>query len=263
MPSNPDRRRKLEKLMPEGSIVTRQWLMEKASLSKHAVDNLVKSQQLRPLSKGVYTRGSVSLSWQSIVCTLQSIMNTDYLIGGLTALELKGFSHYIPGSRKTIIHLYGNDKWPIWVDGLISEITFVRHRRSELFATMDPATSQQCTSKVTWGGGTQELNISRPERACLEMMADVPNQISFEHAEQLFQGMTTLSPRTLQRLLEDCTSIKTKRLFLWFATRNRHSWLAKIIPERIDLGSGNRVIAENGELDKTYQITVPKQSQNA
>jgi len=248
--------------MPEGSIVTRQWLMEKASLSKHAVDNLVKSHQLRRLSKGVYTRGSVRLSWQSIVCTLQSIMDTDYLVGGLTALELKGFSHYIPGSRKTIIHLYGNDKWPLWADELISEVTFVRHRRSELFATMDPATSRQYTLQVPWGGGTHELNISQPERACLEMMADVPNQISFEHAEQLFQGMTTLSPRALQRLLEDCTSIKTKRLFLWFATRHSLSWLAKIDQERIDLGSGNRVIAEKGELDKAYQITVPKQSQN-
>ena len=70
MASNPERRRLLEQIIPESMIVTRNWLMEEASLDKHAIDNLVKSEQLKLLWKGLYTRGNILLSWQSMVLYL-------------------------------------------------------------------------------------------------------------------------------------------------------------------------------------------------
>lgn len=79
--------------MPESIIVTRNWLQEQASLDKHAIDNLVKSEQLKTLWKGGYTRGKAKPSCQSVVYTLQHVMETDYLVGGITALELTGFAH--------------------------------------------------------------------------------------------------------------------------------------------------------------------------
>lgn len=106
-----------------------------------------------------------------------------------------------------------------------------------------------------------ELKISCPERACLEMLNEVPNKISLEHADQLIQGMTSLSPRTLQKLLEVCTNVKVKRLFLWLASRHNYTWFSKLNTDNLDLGSGNRVIVKGGELDKTYKITVPKDFQ--
>lgn len=132
MASNPERRRLLEQIIPESMIVTRNWLMEEASLDKHAIDNLVKSEQLKLLWKGLYTRGSILLSWQSMVYTLQTVMKTDYVVGGLSALELKGFSHYIPVSQKETIRLYGNDKLPLWTNELSENIAFIRHTRNEL-----------------------------------------------------------------------------------------------------------------------------------
>lgn len=72
--------------MPENLIVTRQWLMKEANLDEHAIDNLIKSEQIKPLWRGVYTRGNAQLPWQSLVYTLQVIMKTDFVIGGLTAL---------------------------------------------------------------------------------------------------------------------------------------------------------------------------------
>lgn len=94
------------------------------------------------------------------------------------------------------------------------------------------------------------------------MLNEVPDKISFEHADQLIQGMTTLSPRTLQKLLEQCTNVKVKRLFLWFGSQHNYAWYSKLKRENINLGSGNRMIVKGGELNKTYKITVPKNFQS-
>lgn len=262
MASNPERRKMLEQLLPEGIIVTRKWLTENVELAKHAIDNLVKSEQLRLVRRGVYTRGSVRLTWQSIVYTLQTIMKTDYVVGGLTALELKGFSHYIPSTKKEIVHLYGNDKLPVWVHNVLDNTLFVRHTRNELFENMPSAVANDFTITVPWKEGAEELKISCSEKACLEMLNEVPKKISFEHAGQLIQGMITLSPRALQKLMEHCTNIKVKRLFLWFASRYNYTWFSKLKIDRINLGSGNRMIVKGGELDKTYRITIPKNFQS-
>lgn len=257
MPSNPVRRQMLEKLLPEGVAVTRKWLFKRAKLGPHAIDNLVKSRQLQLLQKGIYARGYADLPWQSVVYTLQSIIPTDLVVGGLTALELKGFAHYLPLSKRTVIHLYGNDKCPAWPEAVSKNLTLVSHKRRELFEDMDTAAANKYNSLHFWKEGS-ELKISCVEKACLEMLNEVPQKLSPEYAEQLMQGVTTLSPRTMQSLLEQCTSIKVKRLFLWMASRQNYNWFTKLKTKNIDLGSGNRVIVKGGVLDKNFKITVPK-----
>jgi hypothetical protein len=100
--------------------------------------------------------------------------------------------------------------------------------------------------------------ISSPEKACLEMLMDVPNTVSFEHADELMQGLTSLSPRKLEVLLNACRHVKVKRLFFWFADRQGYNWLKKLDYQNFDLGKGKRVVAKGGKLDKKYQITVPE-----
>lgn len=262
MASNPNRRKLLEELVPEGMIVSRKWLKQESGLSNHAIDNLVKSEQLKLLWKGLYTRGIASPKWQSIVYTLQHILLTDFIIGGLTALELKGFSHYITNSSNVKVQLYGNDKLPIWTNEILKNDLLVKQTRASLFAEMDKSFSEKYSSNILWGDNKRVLKISTPERACLEMLNQVPHNISFEHADQLIQGMTALSPRALQSLLEMCSNIKVKRLFLWFAKRHNYVWFSKLNLEKINLGSGKRMIENGGELDKDYLITVPKNFQN-
>lgn len=262
MASYPSRRKLLEELVPEGIIVSRKWLKQETRLNDHAIDNLVKSEQLKLLWKGLYTRGIIPPNWQSVVYTLQHILQTDFIIGGLFALELKGFSHYLPNSNNVTVHLYGNDKLPVWTKEIVQNVLFVKHTRARLFAEMDKSLSEKYTTSIPWKDNTGALNISIPERACLEMLDLVPHNISFEHADQLIQGMTTLSPRALQPLLEICSSIKVKRLFLWFAKRHNYIWFTKLNLEKIDIGSGKRVIEKGGKLDKYYLITVPENFEN-
>jgi hypothetical protein len=83
---------------------------------------------------------------------------------------------------------------------------------------------------------------STPERAILELLDEVPRRETFEQADRFMEGMHTLSPSLLQRLLESCRSVKVKRLLLWFAVRHQFPWLPRLDLTRVDLGHGKRVL---------------------
>jgi hypothetical protein len=264
MPVNADRRKKLAEMLPEGTITVSAWLLDNG-FSRHAIDNLVKSGALTALHHGVYVRGSAPVQWQAIVYALQNILNMDVTVGGLTALEMQGFAHYLSLSEKKNIHLFGKDKMPGWINSLLADVTFTWHNDKELLGReyrtkARPTGTKGLTSFVTeraWRDGFEGLVVSSPERAMLEVLMDVPEKISFEHADQLMQGMTTLSPRTLQGLLELSGNVKIKRLFLWLSERHNYCWLQKLDRTRIDFGKGNRMLIKGGKLDKKYQISVP------
>ncbi|MDI1337495.1 MAG: type IV toxin-antitoxin system AbiEi family antitoxin domain-containing protein, partial [Lacunisphaera sp.] len=76
-------------------------------------------------------------------------------------------------------------------------------------------------------------------------------------ARLLFEGLGTLRPALLQTLLEKCTSVKVKRLFLHLAELQRHPWLRELDQSRISLGRGKRVLVAGGRLDPKFLITVP------
>lgn len=117
---------------------------------------------------------------------------------------------------------------------------------------------EEFTAPFTWKEGVWPIKISWPERAYLELLAGMPKSIDFEHADQLMQGMATLVPSHVQKVLETCQNRKARRLFFWFAERYDHAWLKMLKPEKIDFGRGKRQIAEHGKLDLKYQITVPE-----
>ena len=245
--------------MPEGLITTHKWLMDN-NLSRHAIDNLVKSNQLESISKGVYVRNTNKITWQSVVFSLQSVLKTDLVIGGLTSLEMQGLSHYLSLSENKIVHLFGNDVLPVWVTNLDLNVKFVRHTTNNLFPK-NPEEKKQLhpfTFERDWDNENRKLILSSPERAFLEILSDVPQKTTFEHADQLMQGLITLSPRNLQKVLESCQNVKVKRLFFWFADRQNYTWWEKIKKENITLGSGNRMIVKGGKLDTKYKITVPE-----
>jgi hypothetical protein len=88
----------------------------------------------------------------------------------------------------------------------------------------------------------------------------VPEKEPFDDARLLMEGLTTLRPSVLQSLLEDCNSVKAKRLFLSLAESAGHAWLGKLDLARVDLGKGKRVLvkgAKGGRLDAKYQIVLP------
>jgi hypothetical protein len=257
MPLNSKRRQEIAWMIPEGVIVTRQELL-KNRLSRHAIDNLVKSGQLQSRAQGVYTKPGSSLTWEGVVYSLQN-MFSDFVVGGLTAMEVQGFAHYLPFAERKTVHLYSNRPLPKWLKAVMPDVNFIRHGQKELFDTQTISNDflREFVDAYHWKPGAFEFKLSLPEKSILEVLADVPKTTSFEHADQLMQGLTSLSPYKVQRLLESCRNVKVKRLFLWLAGRHDYKWFHKLNLEKIDLGSGNRVLSKGGKLDPKYKITVP------
>lgn len=243
----------LNQLMPFAGLTTRAYLLEKG-FPGYTVDNLVKRGELLALAPGVYRRPDQALTWQGAVSSLQG-MGRHVVLGGLSALEQAGFGHYVSLSTGKTIHLYG-EPLPTWINNLGAPETFEGHSVKRLYAPAMPPDA--FTFLKSWGDGIWNIRTSTPERALMEVLGDVPERVSFEHADQLMQGLTTLSPRRLDELLHAVQSVKVKRLFFWLAERHGYSWLAKLKAADYDLGSGKRVLAKNGRLDRTYQITVPQ-----
>jgi hypothetical protein len=102
------------------------------------------------------------------------------------------------------------------------------------------------------------VKISCRELAALELLYHVPGLQGFDEALLLMENLTTLRPHVVQLLLQECRSVKVKRLFLYMAERAGHPWFGKLDTSVIDLGRGKRVIVKGGMLDRKYLITVPK-----
>ncbi len=266
---------RLQHILPEGLLADAAWL-ESRGYSGALRSSYVANGWLERPARGVYTRPGGIRRWEQVVISLQSVLRVPVAVGGRTALELQGNAHYLPLGGNETIQLYAETPLPRWLTGLDLRNAFEVRNAAKLFPAGDlangiarlpepPNRAATDTQEVLpgglrtmpWAPHWWPILVSTPERAILELLDKLPDDESFEHLDLLVEGMRTLSPRRLQSLLEACDSVKVKRLFLWFADRHRHPWLKQLDTDRISLGSGKRVIARNGRLDRKYQITVP------
>lgn len=103
-----------------------------------------------------------------------------------------------------------------------------------------------------------EIEMSPPELAAFEMIHGIKDNSDFDHARTVFEGLSTLRPKESQELLQTCKSVRVKRLFLWMARDCGHPWFKYMDMEKVDLGSGKRVVYKGGKLDQEFLITVPR-----
>ncbi len=271
---NDSKLNQLSRQLPEGLLVDAAW-MERNGYSRSLRSHYVSAGWLDQPAHRVYRRGQGPLSWEFVVISLQTLLEIPLIVGGRTALQVQGVSHYLSQHVRDV-HLYGAAPLPTWVEKLPLDVTFRHHNSERLFASdpitrgltsmgFDPNSNQGWSAdslhgyrQITWGGWDWPLTLSTLERAYLELLDELPNRESFHHADKLMEGLTNLSPRRLTKLLTDCRSVKVKRLFFFFADRHAHSWRRQLDPQHFDLGSGKRVLVKGGKLDTRYQITVPE-----
>ena len=246
----------LEVILPHAMVATKKWLVANG-IGRHSLDNALKSRKLEALAVGVYARPGVTVPWEGVVTSLQLMSEAPVHVGGVTALELLGYGHYLSSSSKRSIHLYSEKKPQAWVNRLKLESRFQWHGTRTLWS-QEVLVDKAMVKEFRWREELPELHVSTAEKASLEMLVDVPKSMSFEHADELMQGLTSLSPGKLEILLKACRSVKAKRLFFWLAERQGYSWVGKLDCQDFDLGKGKRMIAKGGRLDKKYEITVPK-----
>ena len=113
------------------------------------------------------------------------------------------------------------------------------------------------TTAAPWGDGFRTIRISTPERALFELLKDVPQSVSFERAERFLEGLSDLSPRRLELLLQRTPSVKIRRLFFWLAERQGHPWERSLRPDDFDLGRSKLALAKGGRWVSRYRIVVP------
>lgn len=256
---------KLHGLLPEGVAAPSKWLAEQG-YSRQLVRKYVQSGWLVPLGRGVYARPQTVLNWQGLVLGMQRFARLPFHVGGVSALNLQGYAHYLPlgnnmggnngeGKGGNLIQLWGQGKIPAWVKTVALSKTLQFHQR-QLFVSCISADGLE---SVPSGVRDLQLQISAPERAIMEVLYEVrDDRHSFTHALELFEGLTSLRPKLVNTLLQHCRSIKVKRLFLFMADQFSYPWVARIEKDQLDLGSGKRVVVKGGKLDKHYLITVPE-----
>ena len=254
-------RTELGNLIPEGLIVSRKSLVRKG-IRHSSIDNALRSGLIVSLWPGVYARAGVELKAEDVVASLQR-MGSDLVVGGVSALELRGRNYYIPLRSSRTVQLHGCDRLLPWVDKLGLSETFRRCSTVRLLGRVgsmpaDDPSGQRFPFAALWPWGRWTVRISTAERALFEVLHGVPTRESFEDAELLMQGLPDLSPTRLDRLLRRTRSVKVKRLFFWLAERQGFSWATRIDPGKFELGSGKRVLEKSGKLVEKYGITVPE-----
>ena len=256
-----------------GLMVDSAWLQAQG-ISRTSIHDYVQRGWLERVAPRVYRRatpagGATSLRWDMAVMSAQRIGTASFYIGGMTALELHGLGHFARLGGDRTVHLYDPEgAVPSWLPKLPTDAMVVLHNRAlfsnpslgvewhrlDLGTTRLGAAVPSPDASEPWD---HFLAVAGAERATIEMMEDVPQSLSFEHVDTIFEGLTTLRPRLLTSLLEGCKSIRAKRLFLFFADRHDHGWAKHIDRQHIDLGRGKRQLVPGGRLDPHYQITVP------
>lgn len=241
---------------PRGAIYTARFLKTKG-YSHVLLDKYKKSSWIRPVGRGAYALYKDDFDWTGAVLALQTQLHLDVHPGGKSALEMKGYAHYLSPEKKRI-ELYGSiaDSLPAWFLKYDwgSEITYTK---TKLFPQ---AVRNGYTVDEVKGFS---IKTSSPERAAMEMLYHVPKEVSFEEAFLIFENLVTLRPDVVQNLLENCNFIKVKRLFMYMAEQHQHPWVVHLDISGIDFGKGKRLIVNNGILDKKFLITVPKRNKEA
>ncbi len=243
-------RLKIEQLS-DGVVVDRSWLKGK-SIDAPLVDYYLRKGYLVRVASGAYRRPGAPLKWQHLVYSLQ-VLGFKVHVGGRSALELKGFAHYLPLNKKQLVHLFSEKKLPKWIFKTNVNVKFVEHTKG-LFKNNK---NNRGLNTMLFGSWDWEINVASPERAILEMIAAVPGKESFHMVNVMMESASTLRPDLVSSLLKECKNIKVKRLFLWFAEKHKHQWFERLKLEHVDLGKGKRVIQRGGKLDSKYLITVP------
>jgi len=93
----------------------------------------------------------------------------------------------------------------------------------------------------------------------MECLYLTPKRQELLECMELMESLNNLRPKTVQKLLQSCSSVKVKRLFLYLAEKSKHDWLEYLDISEVDLGTGVRSIVKNGVYIDKYKITVPRE----
>ncbi len=235
---------------PYGTIAVSSWL-KKQGVSAQLAAVYKKSGWIESVAHGAFVHAGDKVSWSGGLFALQEEMGLVVHAGGRTALQLHGSAHFLPlsadhpvflfGLRRTLPNWFIKYSWGMTVCNVYTHC-FPYKERTGL-------TERKMEAYSVW--------LSTPELAMLEVLYLVGRRESYQNAFLLMEGLNTLRPDLVQELLEKCSSVKVKRLFMHLAEQFKHPWLQYVNVDKINFGKGKRVVEAGGYFDSKYDLSVP------
>lgn len=246
-----DKIKLLFEVWPLHTIATASWLRTKR-FSYENLSGYQKSGWISRVGAGAFKRVTDTVSWEGAVFGLQNQYPHQFHLGGRTALELLGAAHFVPFGKSRLFLFTSHKKMlPLW----FSDFLKVAEKPCDYlqYSFLKPQ-----LGLTTFNCGEFQINISTRERAALEVAELLGRSHRFEECRLLFENLGTLRPKLVQDLLENCRSVKAKRVFLFLCKNLGHKWFQDLDLTRIDLGSGPRDVTPGGAYDSEFKITYPK-----
>lgn len=251
---NPSKINKLLKSWPHGTVAIQSWLQQQG-VYRQLAEIYRQSNWLERIGQGAYIQSGDNVDWTGALYSLQFQLEMRVHVAAITALEMLGYAHFLPLGEGHTVWLFKDSQetrnLPNWFQKKFGLKTSLKVVTRKLFQS---DWQLGITEKKL---GEYRIFLSSPERAMMEYFDLVPQQQTLEQGFLLMEGLQTLRPKLVQELLECCTSVKVKRLFMSIAEREGHAWIKKLDLKRVDFGSGKRVIGGGGKLDMKYNLSLP------
>jgi transcriptional regulator with AbiEi antitoxin domain of type IV toxin-antitoxin system len=238
---------RLLQALPFGGVATQAWLT-RHDVDARLADKYVRSGWLVRVGRGAFARAGQPVDWPGALWALQQ--SYPVAPAGPSVLELRGFSHNLALGSAPALVLFGppQTKLPAWFRGG-PWTREVRYYTPNLFAN-DPVEQDAVMASG------HLINLPPLERAALELMWLVPKHHALPEALQLLETLNILRPAIMQAYLQECRSVKAKRLLLYAAERLALAWVTDIDVTQVDLGTGPRSIDPGGRLNTKYNLVV-------
>lgn len=251
--TNESKLNQLLQKVPSGALFLSSW-MKQNNIPYSLQHRYINSMWLTPVASGVMVRTGEKPTLNGAIYSLNTQLKKNISIGAMSALDLLGYSHYVPMGKKNIeLFLPSGERLPSWFKKYDWSVN-LRHFTTECFGAK--------TSIDTIKQGVFDILISSPERAFMECLYLAPQYYNLTDLYYVMELLSILQPTKVQQLLEVCSSVKVKRLFLYMAEKTRHSWFSELDLTKISLGSGKREIVKGGVYDNKYRITIPVDLKN-
>ena len=235
-------------LVPRDSVLFSSWLAAQG-IDRKEQSLYVRSGWLERIAQGVYKIAGSSPTLYGAVASYNNQLGKACHVGASSALDLRGYSHFVSiGKPSANLFTAKEARLPGWFGSLEWNMT-LKYFTTSIFGGD--------TGLEVYDYNDVRLLISGPERAFMECLHLSPEQFSLLDSYYIMEMLTTLRPVLVQQLLEKCSSIKVKRLFLYMADKAGHSWFRALDLSKVDIGKGIRNISATGRFDNKYQIIIP------
>jgi len=165
---------------PRGLVLLSSWLVSKG-YSYELQQRYRKGRWLKSIGKGAMLKSGDPFMLSGALSAFQSQVNVNIHIGGRSALELQGSTHYLQlSSPETTLFVLGRTELPPW---------FINNKWDSDYKIFKISIlNDDVLGLTTYRDGEIEIKISNLVRAMLECIALTPTEFSLNEAFKIDLG---------------------------------------------------------------------------